>query len=573
MPYSTPAHRRRLFTILATGLVLAGGGGSLFALAKATDDTVGGDGQVVEGPSNIRQFRPVEERGEFDAATVNLGSVFEELGADAARWYLHVQTLANPFFEGRAPGTDGIERAASYIEFYFRQAGLEPAFPRASGDNDDPWVSYRQPFDLELRGKPVTVELAEALIGDRPMDRGKDFVALGVSGSGEATASVTFVGYGIEDGPDGYSSFDKDTDLTGRIAILLRHEPLADDGFSQWSERGFSRHAGLLAKLQTVADRGAAGIIVVTPSGAGGADNGLMPLERSTIGSSLRIPVVQMTPKAINRVLYKVDRRKRMLRELTDLANNGEATTIDMSGRSQVTLRTKIRRAARPTANIGGVLRGSGRLADEWLVIGAHYDHVGYGYTGARRNNKGQVHPGADDNASGTAALLVLADRLKRRYAADRRTDRRSILFIAFSAEEAGLVGSRHYVEHATVDPDDMFAMVNMDMVGRLRSGELSISGTGTAEEFNELLTPHVRASGLTVAFTPSGMGPSDHANFARAEVPVLFMFTGLHDAYHTPADQAHTVNPRGAVRVIDLADSIVEDLAKRKESLTFISK
>ncbi len=373
--------------------------------------------RIVDAPANIRSFAPEESAVTVNAAEVNLRQVFEDLGPDATLWYQHVQTLANSFFEGRAPASRGIELAAEYIEFFFRRYGLEPAFPAETeppgADINAGLTSYRQPFSFTVRsprGKGEAAVAQHPVAGERPVD---------------------------------------------------------------------------------------------------GEDS---PAQRSGTGPT-----------------FYAD-------------------------------------------NVGGILPGRGELADEWIVIGAHYDHVGYGSFGTLPANRGKLHPGADDNASGTAGVLILARQLADAYA-DEEDDHhlRSILFLAFSAEESGLHGSRYFVNHSTIRPQAITAMVNLDMIGRLRSGRLSVSGIGTAEEFEALLRPHFEQSDLTVATSEGGLGPSDHLNFFEAGIPVLFMFTGIHPEYTSPRDLAYTVNPAGAVKILNLVSSIVLDLAARSERLTFV--
>jgi len=222
------------------------------------------------------------------------------------------------------------------------------------------------------------------------------------------------------------------------------------------------------------------------------------------------------------------------------------------------------------TENVGGVLRGKGDLADEWIVIGAHYDHVGYGRPGASVEG-GTVYTGADDNASGTSGVLVLAERLCEAYAeAGDDADLRSILFMAFSAEEMGLLGAGHYVSHPTLDAEQIMLMINLDMIGRLRKDSLMVQGVGTAAGLLDRIRPHLLESGLTIYADPSGRGPSDHARFFGVGIPVLFMFTGVHDVYHRPGDQGYTINPQGAIRIINLVEDIAWDMATAGEALVF---
>jgi hypothetical protein len=205
------------------------------------------------------------------------------------------------------------------------------------------------------------------------------------------------------------------------------------------------------------------------------------------------------------------------------------------------------------------------------VVVGAHFDHVGYGYFGTSPQYTGQLHPGADDNASGTAAMLCIAQAMADIYGGkDAPKDARSILFLGFTAEESGLRGSRWYVEHPTIASDKMSLMVNMDMVGRLRSDDLSVGGMSSAKGMIDVMRPIFERSGLTVRADPSGRGPSDHASFYGAGIPVVFIYTGNHDIYHTPKDMGHTLNPEGAAKIVALAADITSTVATMPNRLEF---
>ena len=531
-------------------------------------------GRIVQGPSNIRGFRPEESLTAVDATNIDLRQVFEDLGEDATLWYQHVITLSNPFFEGRSGGTRGFEIATEYVAFYMKLYGLKPAFPpeteELGGAVESEMVTYEQPFSYGGRQRRTFDLQGEYLaINDQELTHKEDFVVLGPSGGERVTLPITFVGYGIEEGENGYTSFNEDTDLAGRIALLLRYEPLNDEGASQWAKRRFSRHARVATKIESLVKRGAAAIILVNPPAATEGGEALESLTSSArFSDTLDIPLVQITAEVADDLLTESDSQGRDLAALRSLADAGEITSIDLSDEMTVSVggqaNMETHREQTPSSNVAGILPGKGELADEWIVIGGHYDHVGYG-------RGGTVHPGADDNASGTAGTLILAKRISQIYAdAEDDADLRSILFMAFGAEEAGLRGSAHFVEHPTIPLEDISLMLNMDMIARLRSDQLLIGGTGSAEEFDDLLARHVADSGLTVYASSSGRGPSDHSNFYGKDIPVLFFFSGLHDEYHRPGDHGYTVNPIGAIDAIDLAESIVAEVASRPEPLTF---
>ncbi len=554
--------------------------------------------QVQRGPDNIRAFDPeasetaatpndpavpadqtlatsneAQENQADQQVAVDLQSVMGEVDPDIRIYYQHVITLANPYFEGRAPTTDGFRRAESYVEFYLEKYGLDGPFETTVISNDKGQVEtrHRQAFTFSQGRGRTKIENQAASVLDIAFKPDEDFRALGNSNTGTVSAPITFVGYAIESGPDGYTSFDEDTDLTGRIAMLLRYEPLDEKGQSQWSNQRFSGNSSIAAKFEALQARKPSGIIMVNPPDARDGRRGLETLRRtSRFEPSLDVPAIQMTPEAANQLLQSVDPEQRDLMTLRRAADSGEIKSLNLSD-VEMTFGGDVVQADRITTdNVAGVLPGYGNLADQWVVVGAHLDHVGYGYTGTTSRFEGQLHPGADDNASGSAALLVMADRLSKAYKElPEDTPRRSVLLIWFGAEEAGLHGSAHFVENPTMPVEDIQAMINFDMVGRLRNDNLSISGTGTAEEFDEILPPHYERSGLTIAESPGGLGPSDHASFYRAGVPVLFPFTGLHDDYHTPADRAFTVNPEGAMKVVDFAEPLVLELALMPEKLT----
>lgn len=546
---------------------------SLCLACLATSPILAQDrGEILVERIDPYSFQPEDDAVVVDADTVDLARILEDLDPVAREWYQHVMTLSNPWFEGRAPGSDGIERAADYIEFWYDRHGLEPAFP-AGGDADaDEWTSHRQSF--EMGGGRTRIMKAEASVDGRTLAPGRDFTVLGNSGSAEVAAPLAFVGYAIEDGPDGWSSFgDDDGSLEGRIAIVFRYEPLDDEGRSRFSKRRFSDHASIPGKMKAIADRGAAGVVLVNPPGALFGKDGLEDSPSGRFGPGLGIPVIQALPSVVERMLAAAGGDGDLM-AWRRRADDGGHGVVPIGDEAAVTIATEVDQGINSTANIGGVLRGRGELADEWLVIGGHYDHVGFGDFGAMPSNRGRLHPGGDDNASGTAGLIMLAQSLGEAYeAADDDADLRSILFLAFTAEESGLNGSRYYVENPTLAAGSINAMINLDMIGRLRGDTVAVGGVESAGGLLDRIRPDLEASGLAIRADPNGRGPSDHASFYGAGIPVLYFFTGTHDVYHQPGDFGWTVNPRGAAKVIDLVESVAMRLATDPDKLTFGSR
>lgn len=544
--------------------------------APAAQDAPAASPRIVEGTVPVYTWAPKDESRKVDAANLDLKHVFEQLGPVATQWYQHVLTLSNPFFEGRAPGSRGTEVAAEYLEFWFKRANLAPAFPEVEPGKNTPeegeWKSYRQHFRLP-GGAPRQLE-AKVVAAGVDLEDGRDFSLLAMCGDARTEdLPVAFAGYAIDDGPDGYSSFGEDENLKGKAVMCFRYEPLTAEGKSRWAERRFSKHNAILAKFEELTKRGAAAIIVVAPPGATDGRTALETVQSSRWSRRLEIPVLQISTQAAERLLKAGDPEGKSLLDWRMLADEGKVKCVTLGSKATVRLTTRLDSGGTDAQNVGAVLRGKGSLADQWIVVGAHYDHVGYGYFGSSPDNAGQLHPGADDNASGTASLLVLAQQMSDVYAGkDAPAEARSILFLAFTAEESGLRGSKHWVEHPTIAADKLTLMVNMDMVGRLRSDTLAVYGVGSAKGFMDILRPIFEESGLIVHADPAGRGPSDHASFYGASVPVLFMHTGNHDVYHTPADFGYTLNPEGGAKVVQFAKLIVTRMGTRPERLEFAS-
>ncbi len=503
--------------------------------------------------------------------------VMGELGPDAQVFHSDVMTLSNPFFEGRGPGTRGIELAAQYIERRFETLGLGP-LPSASGDG-----SYRHCFqvsgEVEVErastrtlartpgapdGAPVPTTLAPET----------DFTALGVSASAPASGPVVFVGYSVEDGPGGYTSIPAGVSLEGKVAMVMRFEPKNEEGKSLWSESArWSIRANLAPKIQHAFARGAAAVILVNAPGADDARaERMMTTGESAFGEPQRGPVIMLSNDAADRLVRAGDAQGRSLMDLRRLADRGEGGAIDLPN-VVVELDIVVEKEQIGTCNVGGVLTGRGELADEYVVIGAHYDHLGFGNFGSNDPEpRGKIHPGADDNASGTAGVLLAADRLMERYGAlPEGVPARSIIFLCFSAEEMGLIGSREFVQGNLVPAGSIHFMINMDMIGRVKDREVQVGGLGTAKEIESIADPILEASGLKVSRVRGGWGPSDHTSFSAASVPVLTFFSGLHSEYHTPRDVGWLVNSAGGAAVALLAADIAYELALRQGTLAFV--
>jgi Zn-dependent M28 family amino/carboxypeptidase len=506
-----------------------------------------------------------------DVRTEGFGGANE---ARIAAYTEHLHVLASEYMEGRLPGTPGIERAAGYLEWNFRRLGLEPAFPvtetAATGQEViSPRATYRQPFpigDIASLGH----QRASLTLNNAPVElaAGSDFNAVAYGVSGTVDLPVTFAGYSILTGPDGYRGYAENADLTGQAVIVLRFEPMNDDGTSRWAgQRDWSYAADLGSKFRAATNRGAGAIILVTPPGAKDDRAGVLEtVESSGQVRPVEVPVIHMSPEAADRLIRGGDAEGRSLADLVALANAGGAVVPLPNARAKIDI--AIDRRPIMTDNLGAVLPGRGELADEFVVIGAHYDHLGTARFGTRF--PGELHLGADDNASGTAGLLTAAEMLTEAWdSIDGPV--RSVLFLAFSAEESGLNGSAHYVDNPIAPLDKHYLMINMDMIGSLRNS-LEAGGVGSGEGLAELTKPLFDRSGIEVQVgTSVGSGRSDHASFDRRGVPNIFFFTGITDQYHTPDDTADTINLEGGTSIAALAADLTVAAAVREGPLPHI--
>ncbi len=460
-----------------------------------------------------------------------------------------VATLAADDMEGRGLTTEGIRRAADWIEGRLEAMGLQPAFG----------VSYRQSFQVK-----TGVVLAEGnrLDGVAP----EDWIPLGFSSPGALDGELAFAGYGIESPSIGYQELDG-LDLKGKVVLMLRYEPQERDDNSPFDGKRPSRWSALRYKAMQARERGAAAVVFVTGPLQDEENDKLPALKNDGPESPAGLPAIQVRTSVAQKWLSAAG---------IDLAEFQRAVDRDLEPRSKdaTGVRVKGRVAVEVSwtsaENIAGIIPGKGAMADECIVVGAHYDHLGFGGEGSMTPNVTEIHNGADDNASGTVAALLIGGALKARLA--EAPAHRAIAIALFSAEEVGLAGSSRYVESPPFPMQRTVAMINLDMVGRLRDETLIALGSDSAQEWTDRIERAAReVPGLKVTSSGDGYGPSDQTSFYAAEVPVLHLFTGSHDVYHTPGDDASTVDARGGARVVLFASTIAEDLARENARLSYV--
>ncbi len=501
-----------------------------------------------------------------------LQSALAELPADVRKFNDHLTFLADPFCAGRLPGTNGMEVAKQYMEYYLKQAGLEPAFDLVEkSDGGDERVtkfsSWRQPFPLGSTAKLINAEMSWAAAGaSSVLTSDQDFKVLTYGGSGDIEGAAVFVGYSMNNEDEDYANYSDDTDLNGKIAVMFRFEPMNEEGGSQWNENGWSSRAGFHRKIQQAVDHGAAGVVIINPP------NSVDPRSNSISSagggrSSFDIPVALMSTEAGEAFAAKAFGKS--LLDLRGHADRGDAT-FEFNN-TTIAINAQIDEKATLAENVGGILRGRGSLADEYIVIGGHLDHLGNGEFGSRRG-AGNLHPGADDNASGSAGVLIIADKLAAAYAElPEDMPLRSIVLVGFSAEESGLNGSRYYTRNPIADLEKHVLMMNFDMIGRIKDKRLSVSGASTGVGMADFVQPMFDDSGLEVVVGGRTGGGSDHAVFYQKSVPVLFaIIADFHGDYHTPDDVSWKINRVDAVKACNLWVDIALESAKLEQFFPF---
>ncbi|MFN0135430.1 MAG: M20/M25/M40 family metallo-hydrolase [Phycisphaerae bacterium] len=493
------------------------------------------------------------------------GNVATGASAFTAEQYIeHIRYLAGDSLRGRRPGSEGMAKAEVYIANHFAKLGLKPL-----GEDE----SYFQSFELR-REKRFDATQAEFSISgvEKSWVAETDWTPMSQSPAGTLNdAPIAFVGYGIDAVDDGYTDYDG-FDVTGKIALMLRYEPKSEDKEAKIGGSAASTHATFQKKASVAADKGALAVLIVNPplrkddEGNVIADK-LMKFDAEDAGRNFRVPFMQISREMADAILAAG--KMPTLAELQEkIDRDRKAASADIPD-AKVSVKTGITYAK--ARNVIALLEGTS-AKDEYVVIGGHHDHLGnvsrqFGGGGGSRR---EIHNGADDNASGTAGVLELA----RVFASGPRP-RRSIIFMTFSAEEMGLLGSAHFVKEPTVPLEKIVAMVNFDMIGRLGQDDFSIYGTDTAEQFAAIVEKAAAATGLKYsAPTMKAMtfGDSDHSSFFRKGIPVLFPFTGVHKQYHKPEDDWERIDAIGATTVLQTMAPVIHEIANLEGGPTYVA-
>jgi Zn-dependent M28 family amino/carboxypeptidase len=459
----------------------------------------------------------------------------------------HVKHLTAKDMKGRGTGTPELDRAAAYIAKEFHKSGLKPAVDG----------SYYQSFRVSVDSKLGSANALSYSIGEKQTTLAvtEDFIPLGFSGSGRLEAPLVFAGYGISAREYEYDDYGG-IDVHGKIVVILSHEPQEYEGGSVFEGRVYTEHSQLFSKALNARIHGAAGVIYVSDTANHSSAEKLEAFTSSVSPDNPGLPFVQVKSAAVEAWFAAAGRDFKAVQTSIDTGLKAQSFAFPETVR--VSMSINVAHHSRPVHNVAGYLPGR---SDEYVIVGAHYDHLGVGEQFSLAPEKiGTPHPGADDNASGTAGVIAMARWLARQPRGDR-----GILFIAFAGEELGLLGSSHYVNHPVLPLAKAMLMINMDMIGRIREGKVLVSGAQNGSAYRSRLRELSDRYSLALDLDDSGLyGSSDHTSFKTKLVPVLFFFSGLHADYHRPTDTWEKIEAGGAAKLLNLLSEFVFGLVHR---------
>jgi aminopeptidase YwaD len=495
----------------------------------------------------LRKLSHIALISSLAASAILLAAASGDSSFSAERYLSHIKFLASPEMKGRESGSPELEKAAQYIAALFKADGLKTLDGK----------SYLQAFEVTTSARLGKTNRFDFTAGadTESLQTGKEFVPINFSSRGKASGGVVFAGYGITAPEYNYDDY-AGIDVHGKFVVVLAHEPQEYDEKSVFDGKVYTDHSQTYSKASNARKHGAAGVILVWDRVNHASEKDKEELEAfgGTSGpTDAGILFVQVKENVVESWLRNAGK---------DLMDLEKGINADLKPRSfavpgvEVRENVDVERVVKTVHNVVGYLPGQ---TDEYVIIGAHYDHLGLGgpYSLAPSLN-GTVHPGADDNASGTSGVIELA-----RHFSALPKPKRGILFMTFAGEELGLLGSGYYANHPELPLGKAVAMINMDMIGRVRDGKLYVGGAGTGTTLRQDLdglTPHFPQ--LHVDYSDnSGYGSSDHTSFTTKQVPVLFFFSGLHADYHKPSDTWDKIDANAAIEVVKLVADVTDRL------------
>jgi hypothetical protein len=457
----------------------------------------------------------------------------------------YVKYLASPEMRGRATGSPELEKAAAFIRDQFHSLNLKPM----NG------ASYYQDFEVTTSARLGSRNQLKYSNGreKQTLKSPQDFVPLNLSSAGNVSGDVVFAGYGITAPEYNYDDY-AGLDAKDKIVLVLRHEPQEFDEKSVFEGKAYTAHSQTVNKAVNAKIHGAKALLLVNDVAAHPNDTDQLEKFGTTSGpANAGIEFAQVKADLAGKWLALAGKNLESIEAAIDKDLHPQSFALPTTLHLEVDI--DIRREVKTVHNVGAYLPGE---TSEYVIVGAHYDHLGLGEQFSMAPSlAGTVHPGADDNASGTAGVMELAH-----WFSEEPKHARGILFLTFAGEELGLLGSNYYANHPLLPLQQAVAMINMDMIGRVRDRKVYVGGVGTGTTFAELLKevgPHHDFE--TDVTERTGYGSSDHTSFTAKQVPVLFFFSGLHADYHKPSDTWDKIDAPSAVRLLGLVADVMDHL------------
>ena len=469
------------------------------------------------------------------------------------RYLDDIKHLTAPEMEGRGDGTKGLTRAAHLIEQRYKSLGLDPG---GTG-------SYFQPFTVVTGARLKADNALHIQTGqaNTALKLNQDFVPFSFSSSGSANGPVVFAGYGASASEFSYDDYEN-LDVKDKIVVVLRYEPPAFA--TTHGNTGLTQHSQLVTKAINARNHGAKAVVIVNGRLAEGEEDLLTRF--GSVSGPVNTGILLVQVKNLVAEGWFRAAGKSLAEAQGQINASTKPASFSFPDNLHLTLKVDIETTRATVNNVLAYLPGE---TDEYVVLGAHYDHLGRGNVDSLAPSQiGQIHPGADDNASGTAGVLELA----RRLAPMKGKLHRGILFASFAGEELGLLGSAEWVKEPTRPLDKAVAMLNMDMIGRIKDDKVYIGGVGTGSTFQGMLEQAQSKSAFKIEYSPGGYSSSDHTSFVTKRIPVLFFFSGLHSDYHKPSDTWEKINTEAAVRLLDLVENVSQRLASAPERPSFVT-
>jgi hypothetical protein len=468
------------------------------------------------------------------------------------RYLADIKTLTAPNMEGRGDGSKGLVRAEHIIAKRYKSLALLPAGKQG----------YFQPFTVTTGAKLKGANHLTIHNGDAKTELkiDQDYVPFSFSESAAATVPLVFAGYGATADEFAYDDY-AGLDVKDKIVVVLRYEPA---GFAAKSgNQGVTRHSQLITKAINARNHGARGLILLNGKLGDGEEDLLTRFGSVSGPENVGILFVQVRNSVADDWFRTAGKSLKDAQEQINSATKPASFAFPDTLRASLTVGIETLRAT--VNNVLAYLPGK---TDEYVIVGAHYDHLGRGtFDSLAPSQIGQIHPGADDNASGTSGLLELA----RLLSPLKGQLPRGVLFASFAGEELGLLGSAAWVKDPTKPLDKAVAMLNMDMIGRIRDNKVYVGGAGTGSTLQKVLDQSHGDSPLKFEISPGGYSSSDHTSFVTRRIPVLFFFSGLHSDYHKPSDTWEKINPDSATALVNIVARATIDLASAQDKPTFV--